>query len=152
MGIDELYAWANENKLRLQLWFFSTDLTFYIKGGRITKTAGLVGTLLNICPLMDMNYDGKLTPRAKIRGKRNVIKAIVDKMEERADKGLCYDGKCYLCHSACYQDAKAVADLIEDRFPKLRGEVEINNIGTTIGSHTGPGTVAIFYWGKLRND
>jgi DegV family protein with EDD domain len=152
IGIDELYAWASENKLRLHHWFFSTDLTFYVKGGRVSKTAGFVGTLLNICPLLNMDNNGKLVPRAKIRGKKNVAKEIVDKMEDFADNGLCYDGKCYISNSACFEDAKSVAALIKDRFPRLCGEVEINNIGTTIGSHTGPGTVALFFWGKPRND
>ena len=152
IGIDEIYVWANENKLKLHHWFFSTDLTFYVKGGRISKTSGAVGTLLSICPLLNMDCNGKLIPRAKIRGKKNVIKKIVDKMEELADNGQCYDGKCYISNSACFEDAKAVADLIKDRFPKLCGEVLINNIGTTVGSHTGPGTVALFFWGKVRND
>ena len=152
MSIDDLYAWADENKLKLHHWFFSTDLTFYIKGGRVSKTSGIVGTMLGICPLLNMDNNGKLIPRAKIRGKKNVIKAIVEKMEECVDDGLCYDGKCYISNSACLEDAKAVAALVKDHFPKLCGEVEIYNIGTTIGSHTGPGTVALFFWGKLRND
>jgi len=152
MDIDELYAWANENKLRLHHWFFSTDLTFYVKGGRVSKTSGFVGGLLGICPLLNMDNNGKLIPRAKIRGKKNVIKEIIVKMEEFADNGLCYDGKCYISNSACLEDAKAVADIVKDRFPRLCGEVEINNIGTTIGSHTGPGTVALFFWGAARND
>lgn len=152
MSIDELYAWANENKLRLHHWFFSTDLTFYVKGGRISKTSGMVGTLLNICPILNMDYSGKLIPRAKIRGKKNVIKEIVSRMEEYADNGLCYDGKCYISNSACFKDAKEVADLIKDRFPRLCGEIEIYSVGTTIGSHTGPGTIALFFWGKQRND
>lgn len=79
-------------------------------------------------------------------------KATVDKMEELADDGLDYSGKCYMCQSACMDDAKEVARQIEERFPKLNGKVEINNIGTTIGSHTGPGTVSIFFWGKKRID
>ena len=73
-------------------------------------------------------------------------------MEECARDGRNYDGKCYMCHSACYEDARQVADLVEARFPKLKGRVEINNIGTTIGSHTGPGTVALFFWGNERVD
>ena len=63
-----------------------------------------------------------------------------------------YSGKCYLSHSACIEDAKEVARQIEERFKKLNGKVEINNIGATIGSHTGPGTVALFVWGKKRVD
>ncbi|MDO4378711.1 MAG: DegV family protein [Erysipelotrichia bacterium] len=149
-SIEENAQWIEKNRLRLNHLFFSTDLTFYIKGGRISKTAGFVGQALNICPLLDMNDEGKLTPRMKVRTKKKVIKTIVDKMEEYADKGLDYDGKCYISQSACYEDAKAVADLVEEKFPHLDGKVEINNIGTTIGSHTGPGTVALFFWGKQR--
>lgn len=148
--INEVWKWAEENKLRLHHWFFSTDLTFYIKGGRISKTAGVIGGVLNICPLLNMDNEGKLIPRQKIRTKRKVMKAIVDKMEEFADGRLDYCGKCYISQSACYEDAKEVAKLVEERFPKLQGNVEINHVGTTIGSHTGPGTVALFFWGDER--
>ena len=152
MGIDELYQWAEDNRLKLNHWFFSTDLTFFIKGGRVSKTAGFVGGMLNICPLLNVDYQGKLIPRYKIRTKRKVIQTIVDKMEECLDEGRDYSGKCYISQSACYEDARAVADLIEERFPNLDGKVLINSIGTTIGAHTGPGTVAVFYWGKERVD
>ena len=80
------------------------------------------------------------------------IQAIVDKMEENADDGMNYSGKCYISQSACMEDAREVARLVEERFPKLNGRVEINYVGTTIGSHTGPGTVALFFWGKERVD
>ncbi len=148
--LEEVYDWAVSHRLNVNHWFFSTDLTFYIKGGRISKTAGVVGGLLNICPLLDMNHLGQLIPRYKIRTKKKVIRAIVDKMEELADNGTDYDGKCYISQSACLEDAKTVAALVEARFPHLNGKVEINHIGTTIGSHTGPGTIALFFWGKER--
>ncbi|MDD7740949.1 MAG: DegV family protein [Fusicatenibacter sp.] len=150
--IEEVYEWTLAHRLNLNHWFFSTDLTFYIRGGRISKTAGFIGGLLNICPLLDVNNEGKLIPRFKIRTKKKVIRAIVDQMEANAWNGLDYSGKCYISQSACYEDAKEVADLIEQRFPKLSGKVEINHIGTTIGSHTGPGTVALFFWGKERTE
>jgi len=152
MSIDDIYNWAMSNRLRLHHWFFSTDLTFYIRGGRISKTAGMIGSVLNICPLLNMNNQGKLIPRNKIRGKKHVISAIVDEMENHAEDGLDYSGKCYISHSACYEDARKVADLIEQRFPKLNGPVEIYSVGTTIGSHTGPGTVALFFWGDERGE
>ena len=101
---------------------------------------------------MNVNFEGKLVPRLKIRTKKKAIAAIVDKMAEFAEKGTEYDGKCYISNSACVEDAKAVADLIKERFPKLDGDVLINSIGTTVGSHTGPGTVALFFWGKERED
>lgn len=150
MPIDELNDWVEANKKKLQHWFFSTDLTFYVKGGRVSKTAGFVGGILNICPLLNVNNEGKLIPREKIRTKKKVIKAIVDKMIENADNGLEYADKCYISNSACIEDAAAVAALVEENFPKLKGKVLINSIGTTIGSHTGPGTVALFFWGKER--
>ena len=152
MSAEELAKWIEENRLKVHHWFFSTDLTFFVKGGRISKTAGVFGGMLEICPLMNMDNLGRLIPRFKIRTKKKVIREIVKKMEECAEGGLDYSGKCYISMSACYDDARAVADLVEERFPKLNGKVVINNIGTTIGSHTGPGTVALFFWGCERVD
>ncbi len=148
--IDEVHDFAEAHKLNLHHWFFSTDLTFYIKGGRVTKTAGFVGTLLKICPLLNMDDLGRLIPRYKIRTKQAVIRQIVEKMKEHAEGGLDYSGKCYISNSDCPEDARAVADLVEQTFPKLNGRVVINSVGTTIGSHTGPGTVALFFWGDER--
>ena len=151
-SIDEVYKWAEANKLYAHSWFFSTDLTYYVKGGRVSKTSGFVGGILNICPLLNMDINGKLIPRYKIRTKKKVIEAIVKQMEENVQDGYDYDGKCFISHSNCYKDARAVADLIENRFPKLNGKVLINDVGTTIGSHTGPGTVALFFWGNKRTE
>ena len=151
-SVEELYQWTEENRLRMHHWFFSTDLTFYIRGGRISKTAGAVGTLLGICPLLNMDNLGRLQPREKIRTKKKVIRRIVEMMEAHAQDGTEYSGKCYICQSACLDDAKAVAALVEEKFPKLQGKVEIYPIGATIGSHTGPGTVALFFWGDERKD
>lgn len=149
-SIDELRLWADQHKLNDWHWFFSTDLTFYIKGGRVKPISGFVGNILGICPLLNMDSLGQLIPREKIRSKKKVIRRIVEKMEETADKGLDYDGPVFISHSDCLKDARAVADLVEERFPKMRGKVEIYDIGTTIGSHTGPGTVALFFWGVER--
>ncbi len=151
-SLDELHAFLEENKLRLHHWFFTSDLTFFIKGGRVSKTSGAIGTILGICPLLNMDYLGRLIPRYKIRTKRKVINAIVEQMKEHAEDGLDYSGKCYISHSACREDAEAVARLVEEVFPKLNGKVEIYYVGTTIGSHTGPGTVALFFWGDKRTD
>lgn len=151
-SITEVRDYAIANRLKLNHWFFSSDLTFYVKGGRVSKTAGFVGGVLNICPLLNVDFEGKLIPRQKIRTKKKAIIEIVKKMEQLAEDGFDYSGKCFISNSACYEDAKAVADLIEERFPKLDGPVQIENIGTTIGSHTGPGTVALFFWGAQRVD
>ena len=152
LSVDEMAAWIEENRLKLHHWFFSTDLSFYVKGGRISKTAAFFGSVLEICPLLNMDNLGRLIPRFKIRTKKKVIREIVKKMEECARDGLDYDGKCYISMSACLPDAQAVAALVEERFPKLNGKVLINYVGTTIGAHTGPGTVALFFWGSERVD
>ena len=150
MGLGELAAWAEEHKTEVQHWFFSSDLTFFVRGGRISKAAGLVGGMLKICPVMDVEPDGSLAVKEKIRTKAKAVKRVVEKMEELAEGGLDYSGKCYISQSECIDDAHEVASLIEQKFTKLNGKVEIFPIGATIGVHTGPGTVALFFWGKKR--
>lgn len=149
---EEIYAYLEENKLNLHHWFFSTDLTSYIRGGRVTPIAGFFGTMLKICPLLNVNNEGKLIPRQKCRGKSKAIDEIVQKMVEHAEGGVDYSGKCFISQSACYDDARAVADRVESTFKNLNGKVMINNIGTVIGSHTGPGTVALFFYGNKRGE
>ena len=150
MNIDEVAAWAEEHKLNVQTWFFSSDLTFFVKGGRVSKAAGLIGGALSICPVLIVDKEGKLSVNQKVRTKKKAAKTLVDIMETNAEDGLAYADKCYICHSACLADAEYLANMIEERFPNLKERVLINNVGTTIGSHTGPGTVALFYWGKER--
>ncbi|MEI3506755.1 MAG: DegV family protein [Anaerotignum faecicola] len=116
----------------------------------MTKTAGFVGTMLSICPLLHVNYDeGKLIPVQKVRTKKKVIEAIEKEVEELAKTAwrmaTLYFPFC------CQADAEAVASLVESRFPNLNGRVLIDGIGTTIGSHTGPGTVALFFGERKEN-
>ena len=149
-SIDEVKDFAESVKLRVHHWFFSTDLKYYVRGGRISKASGFFGGLLHICPLLNMDDKGHLVPRKKIMGKKSVIKEIVKQMVKFADNGTEYSGKVFISNSNCPQDAEAVAKLVEANFPALKGKVEIFDIGTTIGSHTGPGTVALFFFGETR--
>ena len=135
MDIDELAAWAEEHRLEVN-----------------SKTAGFIGGVLNICPLLNVSNKGELIVRDKIRTKKKVIKESLVKMQQLCKDGADYSEKVYISHSACYEDAKALAELVEAAFPKMKGKVLINDIGTTIGSHTGPGTVALYFWGKKRVD
>lgn len=151
-SIDDAEKWIEENKLKLHHWFFATDLTHFKRGGRISATSAVVGTILGICPLMNVSDKGELVVRRKVRSKKNVIKEIVKEMEMHADGGLDYSGRCYMVNSACMEDAKEVAKIVEEKFKSLDGKVQINNIGTVIGSHTGPGTVALFFYGDKRTD
>ena len=150
--LDEAYEWAMENRLHVHHWFFSTDLSSYVRGGRVSRVSGFVGTALKICPVLNMNNEGKLIPRDKIRTKAKAEKDVVARMEEHAQDGHDYAGKCSLSMSACREDAEAVRDMVEAKFPALAGKVVINNIGTVIGSHTGPGTVALFFMGDERGE
>ena len=150
--IDEVYNWGEENKLRINHWFTSTDLSFYIKGGRISKAAGMMGTVFKICPILNVDCNGKLVPRMKVRTKEKAISEIYNKMVENVDDGINYRGRCFISNSDCFDDARKLADLIESNFKNLNGKVVINSIGTTIGSHSGPGTIALFFWGKKRTD
>ena len=151
MDIDSLYKWIENNKLCMHHWFFSTDLQYYIKGGRISKTAGTIGQVLNICPLLNVDLEGRLTPREKIRTKKKVVKRIVEKMIEDADGGINYTGKVFLSDSD-KELGDEVTALVEETFPQLKGRVARFDIGCTIASHTGPGTVALFFKGKKRDN
>lgn len=152
MGIDELRAWGLEHRLNVHHWFFTSDLTFFIKGGRVSRTSGFLGSVLGICPLLNVSRDGSLEPREKVRTKKKVIARTVEKMVEYTGGAEDYTGKCFISCSDCFDDAKAVADLIESKFPKMNGKVQLFNIGATVGVHTGPGTVALFFWGKERDN
>jgi len=151
MGYDELCKWIEDNKKTVHHWFFTTDLFHLKRGGRVTATAAIAGTVLRICPLMHVDNEGKLTPVEKVRTKKKVIERIVERMKENAVGGTDYNGKCFISNSACYDDAREVADRIEAAFPKLAAPVMINDIGTVIGSHTGIGTVAVFFVGGDRD-
>ena len=150
--IDTLYNWAEEHKHNCQSWFFVSDLKYLVRNGRVSKTAGAIGNVLNICPLLNIDAEGHLSVKAKVRGKNAVMKAQVKKMVELAENGADYNDGCFISNSDCYDDARTVADMIEEQFPNLKGKVQIFDIGTTIGSHTGPGTVALFFWGSKRVD
>ena len=150
MGLEELAAWLEENKLRLRHWFFSTNLQHFKRGGRISGPAATIGSLLKICPVMDVNCQGKLIIRKKVTGKKKAIKEMFEQMSAQAEGGAGYDGKCFISHSDVIADARELADLIHSGFPKLNGSVEIDNIGTVIGSHTGPGTVALFFFSTTK--
>ena len=129
--IDELHEWVLENRLKCNHWFFTTDLTYLVRG-RVSKTSGAIGNLLNICPLLNVDYMGRLIAREKIRGKKKVIRRTLEMMKEKARDGLDYSGKVFICNSDCYEDAKELADMIEETFPKMDGSVQIFNIGTVI--------------------
>ncbi|MBE6015101.1 MAG: DegV family protein [Lachnospiraceae bacterium] len=152
MSVDEAYKWVDEFRYYYHAWFFTTDLTFFIKGGRVSKASGFIGGVLNICPLLNMDYMGRLIPRYKIRTKAKVIRQTVDVVIQHMEGGADYQGKCFISHSNCPEDAEAVKKLLEEKVPALKGKIQTFYIGTLIGCHTGPGTVAVFFKGDKRVD
>ena len=148
--IDTLYEKAEYQKMHTCHLFFSTDLTFYIRGGRISRTAGVFAQALNICPFCDMDEMGYLIVREKVRTKKKVKARMAERMAELAENGTDYDGFCFINHSDCKEDCEDVIALLEEKFPRLKGKIRMNPIGPTIGAHTGPGTVALFFTGAER--
>lgn len=148
--MDEVIEWAENNKLRLNHLFISTDLSYYVKGGRISKTSDVLAGALSIIPILDVDANGKLRPVSKVRGTKKALRTLVDKMSLTCEDNENYNHKCYLSHSDFIDTSEELTQMIEHKFPKLDGNVLINNIGPTIGSHTGPGTIALFYWGESR--
>lgn len=149
LGIDELFAWIEGTKKNVQHLFFSTDLTFFIKGGRVSKVSGVIGGIFEICPLLHVDGDGKLVALERVRTKRKVRERIVTRMGELAKDRQDYTGRVIISHSDCLEDAETVRNLIFDQFHGVK-KVDIYDIGTTIGCHTGPGTVALFFMGDER--
>ena len=149
-SIEEVRDWILENRLNIHHEFYSTNIMYFKKSGRISGAAALIGTLFNICPLMKLDRDGRIYAYSKVHGKRKAINHSVDNMIENAINGSEYDGKCFIAHSDCEEDAICLKTLIEENFHNLKDKVKILNIGTTIATHCGTGTVALFYLGNQR--
>mgnify|MGYP004659802375 CR=1 FL=1 len=148
--MEELVECVRSMRSRMQQFFVVDDLKYLHKGGRISGGAKLAGTILNIKPILQSDEEGKIILRSKVRGKKKAVEVTVDTMEQHAQGGRDYDGKCFVCHSDCPEDARMTIQAIEDRFPKLKGKIRLCDIGTIIGSHAGPGTVAAFFLGDER--
>lgn len=142
----ELAKWVEDNRLTVCHWFTVDDLNFLKRGGRVSATTALLGTMLSIKPIMHTSDEGKLVPVSKARGRKAAIAALLDKIESL---GIHPERQTmFICHADCEEDAKAVAQTIQDRFGTPT--VHINYIGPVIGSHTGPNTMGIFFVGTQR--
>ena len=99
---------------------------------------------------MRLDDKGRIIAYDKVRGKKNAQRVTLEAMEAHAQNGTNYSGKCFICHSNCLTEALETKRAIEEKFPHIRGGVRICDIGTIIASHTGPGTVAVFFMGDAR--
>ena len=145
-SIEEVRDWAELHKYNLCHQFTVDDLHFLKRGGRISATTAVVGSMLQIKPVLHVDDEGHLINIAKARGRRASLKALVDKMEQTAiDAG---DQVVFISHGDCLEDAQLVAQMVKERMGVR--EVYLNHIGPVIGAHAGPGTVALFYVGRER--
>lgn len=148
-SMEEVAQWVMENRNRVHHQFFSTDLKYFRRGGRVSGPAATIGAILNICPIMRLNDEGRIIAYDKVRGRKSAIRTTVERMVQHAEGGTDYSGKCFICHSNCLSDAEQTRQTILERFPRLP-EVRIFDIGTIVASHSGPGTVAVFFLGDER--
>lgn len=145
-NIDEVKSFCEDNKLNICHMFTVDDLNHLKRGGRISSTVALFGTILNIKPVLHVDNEGKLVNISKARGRRESLESLVNYMEKSVINPE--DQTIFVSHGDCYDNAKYVADLVKERL-KVK-EVIINYIGPVIGAHSGPGTVALFFYGSQR--
>ena len=150
MEYDDVLAWIQANCKHIHHQFFSTDLKYYRRSGRMSGAAAAVGAILNICPIMRLNDRGRIIAYDKVRGKKAAIARTVEEMKKHALGGENYAAKCFICHSDCEALAEELASAVRNSFPCIQGEIRICTIGTIIASHCGPGTVAVFFLGDER--
>lgn len=145
-SIEQVRDWAEETKLHIGHQFTVNDLFHLKRGGRVSATTAVVGTMLSIKPVLHVDDEGHLINIGKSRGRAASLKALVDKMEQTAmEQG---DQTVFVSHGDCWEDAQTVADMVKERFGVQ--EVIMNYVGPVIGAHSGPGTVALFYIARER--
>ncbi|WP_102412918.1 DegV family protein [Beduinella massiliensis] len=148
MSLEENAAWVEQNRLHLVHWFTVDDLHFLKRGGRCSPAAAFFGTLVNIKPVLHVDDEGHLIAREKVRGRKSALKALVDHMEKLAVRPA--EQTVFISHGDCMEDAKFVAAQITSRLGTPAESIHISDIGPVIGSHSGPGTVALFFLGTDR--
>lgn len=147
LSIEGVRDWVTENRSRLSHWFTVDDLNHLRRGGRISGAAAYVGTVLGIKPVLHFDDEGHLIPMEKIRGRRQSLNTLIGHMESAVEQAE--DQMIFISHGDSLQDAQYVAQQVKKKFHVKA--IEINPIGPVIGTHAGPGTIALFYLGKDRN-
>ena len=143
---SEIVNWIEDNKLKVNHWFTVNDLYHLKRGGRLSGTVAAVGTILSIKPVMHIDDEGRLIPASKVKGRKKSIKVL---KEILVDKIACPEEQTiFISHGDCIEDAEYLKELILNEV-KVK-EVIINNVGPVIGSHTGPGILALFFMGSNR--
>ena len=146
MSLETLRDWVEDNKLNICHWFTVDDLMFLKRGGRVSATTALVGTMLQVKPVLHVDNEGHLISVAKARGRKASIDALAKKA---AELGEGFDNETmFISHGDCAEDARYLADVLKEKLGVKH--VHINHVGAVIGSHAGPGVLALFFLGKHR--
>lgn len=148
MEYEVLVKWLEDHKLNFVHNFTVDDLFHLYRGGRVSKAAAVLGTMINLKPVLHVDNEGHLIPVSKVRGRKKSIAALVDSMEKQLGSFRDKNDIVFISHGDCEEDAKLMADMIRERFGIQ--EFLINPVGPTIGAHSGPGTLALFYMGDYR--
>ena len=145
-SLDEVVQFLEANKLKLHHWFTVADLNHLYRGGRVSKTSATVGTLLQIKPIMHVDLEGKLTPVEKVKGRKKSLKVLVEKVKEYIVNPE--EQIVFISHGAVLEEAEQIKKaILEECHVK---DVWLNYIGAAVGSHAGPGTMAVFFMGEER--
>lgn len=147
-SMEETAQWLEEHKLNFCHVFTVDDLNHLYRGGRVSRATAVLGTMINIKPVLHVDNEGHLIPVGKVRGRKKSLIKLVDMMEERIGSYRSQKQKIFISHGDCQEDAEYVASLVKERFGY--DDFTINMIGATIGAHSGPGTVALFFLGDYR--
>ena len=143
---ENIINWIEENKLKVNHWFTVDDLNHLKRGGRVSSTVAIVGTMLSIKPIMQVDNEGRLVPVSKVKGRKKSIKTLCDKLKEKIINSE--NQTVFISHGDCIEEAESLKNLILSEI-KVK-EIIINNIGPAVGSHSGPGTLALFFIGNSR--
>lgn len=144
--IEETLEWVENHKMNICQWFTVDDLFFLKRGGRLSGAAALAGSLLEIKPILHIDEEGRLVMVSKVKGRKKSLNALVQHMEETVVK--IKPQKIFIAHGDCLEDAQYLADGIKEKLGLE--DIEINYVDPVIGVHSGPGTIALFYYGKTR--
>lgn len=147
-SLDETVAWLEENRFHLVHIFTVDDLNHLYRGGRVSRTAAIVGTMVGIKPVLNIDNEGHLIPIDKVRGRKKALNALVDYMDKKMGSYRGDNDIVFISHGDALEDAEFVRDEIRGRFGI--DSFLINHIGPTIGAHAGPGTIALFFMGESR--
>ena len=144
--IEETLEWVENHKMNICQWFTVDDLFFLKRGGRLSGAAALAGSLLEIKPILHIDEEGRLVMISKVKGRKKSLNALIEHMEETVVK--IKPQKIFIAHGDCLEDAQYLADGIKEKLGLE--DIEINYVDPVIGVHSGPGTIALFYYGKTR--